>query len=192
MTREEWLNQLAENLRPLFDAVGTTVPDRVRVSVGWPSARGLAAKKRTIGQCWSPKCSADQATEIFISPWLGDGGMVAETLLHEMIHAAVGTEVGHKGAFVACGKKLGFTAPWKSTPASGELKAKLAGLLPGDYPHAALDSIPDGKKKQSTRMVKVVCAGCGYTARTTRKWLDEAGAPICPCNQEPMEAAKES
>ena len=46
--------------------------------------------------------------------------------------------------------------------------------------------------QQSTRMVKVVCAGCGYTARTTRKWLDEAGAPICPCNQEPMEAAKES
>lgn len=47
------------------------------------------------------------------------------------------------------------------------------------------------KKKQTTRMVKVVCAGCGYVARTTHKWLDEAGAPICPCNQEPMEA-KES
>ena len=188
MTREEWLNTLAENLRPLFDAVGATVPDKVRVSVGWPSARGLSPKKRTIGQCWSPKCSADQATEIFISPWLGEGGMVAETLLHEMVHAAVGTECGHKGTFVACAKKLGFTKPWKSTPASGELKAQLAGLLPGDYPHAALDSLPDGKKKQSTRMVKVVCAECGYTARTTRKWLDDAGAPMCPCNSKPMEA----
>jgi len=187
MTREEWLNTLTENLRPLFDAADATVPDRLRVSVGWPSARGLSPKKRTIGQCWSPECSKDHATEIFISPYLGDGGEVAETLLHEMIHAAVGTAEGHKGAFVEVAKKLGFTQPWKSTPASLGLKERLQGLLPGEYPHAALDSIAGGLKKQSTRLVKVVCSACGYTLRTTHKWLDERGAPICPCNQKAME-----
>ena len=61
-------------------------------------------------------------------------------------------------------------------------------ILPGDYPHGALNSLPDGTKKQSTRLVKVLCPGCGYTLRTTRKWLDERGAPICPCNLKPMEA----
>ena len=188
MTREEWLNTLAGNLRPLLDAVGATVPDLVRVSVGWPSARGLSLKKRIIGQCWSPKCSADHATEIFISPYLGEGGQVAETLLHEMIHAAVGTECGHKGAFVETAKKLGFTAPWKSTPATPDLKGRLQLLLPGDYPHGQLEPLTGGIKKQTTRLVKVLCPGCGYTLRTTRKWIDERGTPICPCNSKPMEA----
>jgi hypothetical protein len=35
-------------------------------------------------------------------------------------------------------------------------------------------------------MVKCACEECGYTARTTKKWLEEAGAPICPCNKKPM------
>jgi hypothetical protein len=147
----------------------------------------LSLKKRTIGQCWSPNCSADHATEIFISPYLGDGGQVAETLLHEMVHAAVGTECGHKGAFVETAKKLGLLKPWKSTSASPELKAKLLALLPGAYPHGSLNSLDSGIKKQGTRMVKVSCGGCGYTVRTTRKWLDGSGAPICPCNTKPME-----
>lgn len=24
------------------------------------------------------------------------------------------------------------------------------------------------------------CAACGYTVRTARKWLETAGAPVCP------------
>ena len=38
-----------------------------------------------------------------------------------------------------------------------------------------------------TRMVKCQCGDCAYTVRTTRKWLDELGPPLCPCNSEPME-----
>lgn len=30
------------------------------------------------------------------------------------------------------------------------------------------------------------CESCGYVARTTRKWLADIGAPLCPCNAEPM------
>lgn len=30
-----------------------------------------------------------------------------------------------------------------------------------------------------SRLVKVECGECGYIARVTRKWLDEAGAPRC-------------
>src|SRR3546814_11502385 len=49
-------------------------------------------------------------------------------------------------------------------------------------PHARLDT--DGEstapKKQKTRMLKCECATCGYTVRTARKWLELAGAPLCP------------
>lgn len=37
-----------------------------------------------------------------------------------------------------------------------------------------------GVAKQSTRMLKVECGSCGYTLRTTAKWL-EVGTPTCPC-----------
>lgn len=45
------------------------------------------------------------------------------------------------------------------------------------------------EKKQTTRMLKVVCpdeecphndAGSPYLVRTTRKWI-ECGLPACPC-----------
>lgn len=44
------------------------------------------------------------------------------------------------------------------------------------------------KKKDGTRQLKVICPVCGYTCRTSRKWLDtideetgdSIGAPYCP------------
>lgn len=47
---------------------------------------------------------------------------------------------------------------------------------------------PPVPKKQSTRMLKVICPGCGYTVRTTQKWID-IGLPTCPCGEE-MEVAQ--
>ena len=46
-----------------------------------------------------------------------------------------------------------------------------------------------GPKKQTTRMLKCVCSECGYVARTTAKWLETVGAPLCACNSEQMEVA---
>lgn len=40
--------------------------------------------------------------------------------------------------------------------------------------------ITNAPKKQTTRLLKVSCSECGYPARVTRKWLDKAGAPLCP------------
>lgn len=36
------------------------------------------------------------------------------------------------------------------------------------------------------RLHKVECEGCGYVGRVTAKWLDRYGAPLCPCNGDPM------
>jgi hypothetical protein len=188
MTREQWLNALADKFRPLFSDTGFILHEKLRISVGWPSHKALSRKKRVVGQCWSPECSTDGSTEIFISPFLGDAYQAAETLLHEMIHAC-GLH-GHKGNFITCAKKLGFTTPWTSTPASDDLRTRImeiVGTLPG-YPHATLDQTAMEKlaKKQSTRLIKCECADCKYVVRTTKKWLDDKGAPICPCNQKPM------
>ncbi len=40
-------------------------------------------------------------------------------------------------------------------------------------------------------MVKAECSACGYIVRTTAKWLDSLGAPLCPCNGEPMGDCRE-
>lgn len=38
------------------------------------------------------------------------------------------------------------------------------------------------KKKAGSRLIKCACPSCGYTVRTTQKWI-EAGLPICPCGE---------
>ena len=48
--------------------------------------------------------------------------------------------------------------------------------------HARLNTVGESAapKKQKTRMLKCACATCGYTVRTAPKWLELAGAPLCP------------
>lgn len=50
--------------------------------------------------------------------------------------------------------------------------------------------ITNAPKKQTTRLMKVLCADCGYVARVSRKWLDEVGPPHCP-DHGPMAAEEE-
>ena len=64
---------------------------RGRARVAWPH------KKRRIGEAWSSKNSADQSCEVFISPVLKDPIEVAATLVHELVHCAVGVEDGTQG-----------------------------------------------------------------------------------------------
>jgi hypothetical protein len=102
MTREEWLLAMTEEIRPLFAAVNAPLPERLRVSCGWPSSRGLASpssKNRTIGQCWPTEFSADETPEVFISPYLADAVQVAAVLVYELIHAFDNCRNGHKGLF---------------------------------------------------------------------------------------------
>lgn len=66
--------------------------------------------------------------------------------------------------------------------------AKIAkGIRDGLEPEEIEELITNAPKKQTTRLLKVACAECGYPARVTRKWLDEKGAPHCP-DHGPMAA----
>lgn len=207
-TRETWLVAAVEAMRPLFATVDAEIP-AVRVSVGWPGGRG--DKNRTIGQCWNSHAAADSVCQLFISPVLDDAPTVLATLAHELVHAVDDCKSGHRGEFARMAKGIGLTGKMTATVASDELREKLAKIESklGDYPHARLTTMrrvagrpedpsnpesPEGEPKagepkQTTRMIKTSCPDSGYIARTTRKWLEEFGAPLCPCHSRAMEVA---
>ena len=184
MTREEWLNKLTDSLRPLFASAGGKIPEQVRTTCGWPSQGAKATKTRRLGECWGAESSGDQHFEIFITPLLDDGNEVAGTLVHELCHAALGIKEGHRAKFKKLATGLGLEGKMASTTVGDDLKITLAKLIEeiGPYPHAKL-SLKE-KKKQGTRMLKVVCPdpACGWSARTTQKWVD-VGLPTCCCGK---------
>jgi len=180
--REEWLGRLVDALRPTFASLGSPLPERIRVSCGWPSRSALSGKAKRIGEAWSHRCSADGSHETFLSPVLADPIDVGAVLVHELVHHAVGVEAGHKGPFRKLALAVGLTGPMRATSAGPALRERLHALAEelGPYPHAALNGA-EGRKRQTTRMLKVTCADCGCLARMTRQWLDDVGAPTCAC-----------
>lgn len=179
-TREDWLNALAVALdAEIFAPTKQRMPKKFRVTCGWPT-RGVRGRKQVLGQCHSPRQSADKSTEITITMSLSDPVEVADVLVHEMVHAVVGNDCGHKGPFRKLALEIGLEGKMTSAEMGAELTAKVKKLIKplGKYPHAEL-RLSD-KKKQSTRLIKCECDACGYNVRITRKWLEEAGEPHCP------------
>lgn len=188
-TREQWLIEAVQKLRPLFFKQGYKVP-KVRVSCGWPSSRGLSAKKPSIGECWDSKAADDKVHQIFLSPRLKnplDSYGVIPTLAHEMAHAVVGLKNKHNSVFKKCIRSIGLEGKATSTFAGKEFIQNCKKLIAplGSYPHSSINPSFRPSKKQTTRLVKCECGECGYNARVTRKWLEQ-GAPLCPCNSSPM------
>ena len=185
MNREQWLQAAVKKFRPLFASHDKPVPEKVRVSCGFPSTGGRSARRTTIGECWQPGASADSAYEIFISPVVQDAVEVLAILAHELCHAALPPGVGHRPPFGKLARAIGLEGKLTATVAGDAFKQWAAPALDklGPYPHAKLDALRD-RKKQSTRMVKSTCATCGYVARTTRKWINDVGAPHCPAHGE--------
>jgi hypothetical protein len=191
-TREDWLVNAVSGLRPLFAEKSILLPDRIRISCGWPHAgnrgRGIA---HTIGQCWARKASHDGTSELFVSPVLDDGVTVGGVLTHELVHSADDCRNGHRGPFRKMAIALGLEGPMRATYPGPALKERLNALVAsiGPYPHARLDPT-QVSVKQKTRLVKVVCdrSSCGYAFWTTRMWLD-LGTPTCVCGATMSEIA---
>lgn len=192
MQRQEWIEKAVTALRYHFSSNWYVVPDNVRVSVGIP--KGSHGAHKAIGQCWSDLASEDGHFEIFASPELGFKGepkpgnqatidMLA-TIAHELVHATVGL-AGHKGEFKTCALAVGLAGKMTSTVAGEKMLSFISGLINeiGEYPAGALNIAL--RKKKATYLLKCECQSCGYTVRTTEKWLAQ-GAPICPTDDEPM------
>lgn len=183
--REDWLQAAVELMTDNFIAAGYKVPE-IRVSCGFPSRGATSMSKLTIGQCWSSASARDGRAQIFISPLLEDNITVLATLVHEVVHAVVGTAAGHGATFRKCAVLNGLTGKMTATVSTPSLRMRIRDWVRelGDYPHAQLSAMR--KVTQSTRLIKCVCEECGYTVRTTAKWLGALGTPICPCNNESM------
>lgn len=175
-TREAWLVAAVGALETeLFKPLKYTMPRKWRVSVGWP-----LGKRSAIGQCWDTQCSADGTAEMFISPKLDQRSRVLDVLAHEMVHAIIGCEHGHRAPFKHLATAIGLAGKMTATIASPELQKRLdkIGKRLGQYPHKEI--MPgENRKPQGTRLIKCACPECGYTVRVTRMWL-AVGAPICP------------
>lgn len=163
----------------------------VRVSCGFPSR----SVRKVAGQCWAPTSSGDGISQMFISPLIDDPVEVLSTLLHELCHAIIMRRdqearrkdpnhkltPGHGAAFKALATAVGLEGKMTATVPSASLTEllRLTSEKLGKYPHAAL-SLSDLPLKRKTHMLKLQAVGCcGYTARTTNKWIEE-GLPSCP------------
>lgn len=175
--RQAWLESGLKALRPWFLEHGYTVPLEVRVSIGFP--RGSHGKGTAIGQCWDKSASKDKHNEIFISPALFESVKILGVMCHELVHATVGLEHGHKSAFKQCALAVGLDGKMTATTEAEIFVAFGKDFVKdfGEYPAAPLN--PNMRKKQSTRLLKCECEECGYIARVTKTWIEASGAPFC-------------
>lgn len=186
-TREAWLMQAIEHMRPWFEDAGATLPEKIRVSTGWSKN----ARKGSIGWTWISGASEDKISNVFISPEKSDSVEVLAILAHELVHVWDDCEHGHGAEFKKVATAIGLEGKMTATVAGEALKDQLEALtvIMGDYPHAKMlvgegGGKSSGPKKQGTRMIKLHAPTCcGYTVRTTQKWID-AGMPNCPHGTE--------
>lgn len=181
-TREGWLSDFIAIIKPRLAEKGYTVPAKIKIACGFPV--GSRGGKKIHGQCIAPVASADGTTEMFVSPTLSEPVTVMGVALHEAGHACVGVEAGHGPKFKAFCSALGLVGKATEAMPGPEterwLREEILPLL-GAYPHASVD--PSQRKKQGTRMIKLVCPETGYTVRTTKKWLAH-GVPTSPAGCE--------
>ncbi len=162
-TREQWLILAVSKLSEvLFKPAGYSVPT-IRVSTGFTGSR---SGFKAVGVHWKPAAAADNVGQIFISPLVSDSLEVLAILVHELVHATVGNEHGHGKVFKQCALKVGLTGKMTSTIASESLNQAFKQLDLPDYPHSKLNP-KLARKKQSTRMIKMICQDCGYIARAS-------------------------
>lgn len=186
MTREQWLNALAKKLRPIIAAHHKEpFTDKIRLSCGYPTS---GIKSKTIGQCIYPQSSADGHTEVFIRPDLADPVDVATTVLHELVHAALGPGHGHGRTFKRLATAVGLTGKMKATVPGPEALAAFGPILEklGPYPHGALvvrtgrsTTTAQGNKAQRN----VRCPHCGFRAKVYADQL-AMGRAKCPDGDE--------
>lgn len=184
--REKYLIEMAEAIRPKIEKESGKLTPPYRISMGFPSRNALSIKKRVVGQCWGGMASADGVHQLFISPVLHAPVEIAATVAHELIHANVGTEVGHRKPFSRVAYAIGLKGKPTATYAGDAFVEQVKGILGklGDFPHAPLTA--HGKyKPQGTRLLKAMCMTDGYNVRVTAKWATQA-PPVCPLCMTPM------
>ena len=185
--REPWLAAAAVALQhQVFPRAGIEPAQweqrRYRVACGFPIGyRGSRSGKVTLGQAFDPSISADGTFEVFINPILDRPLDVLAVLAHELAHVWSGIQCGHRGEFARVARGIDLVGPLTSTAAGSWLSNELTDIaqILGAYPHAKID--PNSRKKQGTRLLKLQCSDCGWTARVSALQANRLhGLSACP------------
>lgn len=181
-TREDWLTDATNQLRPIFDVIGKPLPSRIRVTAGHPIN---FKRNRRLGDCHAAGDSADKSIEICVSPTIAKPVDVFTVLLSQLCRATSGA-LSYGTAYETVATEVGLVPTntatldkWKTSKGNDVFADLYADLIAGlgDYPHAPL-GVADSRT-QSTRMLKAFCPHCSYTVRLTSKWA-AMGLPTCP------------
>lgn len=124
-TREEWLRAGVKAMSPWLVKHGHSMPDVWDVGVAEPH-------RKVIGRCYPEQ-------HLFVMGHIVEPVAVLATVLHEMLHAAVGIVHKHKGPFAILARAVGLEGKLTATYAKEgtplhEALGKLA-LKLGEYPH---------------------------------------------------------
>jgi len=172
MNREEYLELAASELSDYISKAGYAMP-QIKVSAGWPSTKAFSAKGRTLGECWHHEAINQEASHIFISPYLSDTVTVLSVLVHEIGHAILPEEAKHKKPFKQYMTAVDLTGKATATKPGEVLKSFLNLLIDriGVYPHESIDKGPK-QKKQTTRLRLWTCEGCDLKIRVAKDDLN--------------------
>lgn len=189
-TREAWLIEvgdalLSDIIMPAVDDLGLGL-EKPPVSY---SINGADSNPKVLGLC-AARCKNEQGLNaVTITPFLNDSLRIMDVLIHELIHAVLDNQDGHKLRFAQIAKRCGLVAPMTATTASPELVELLQAYVEvfGAIPHAKQD--PIDKKKQKGRSLSVACTtdGCGFKFNTSQFQIDRIAVPMClVCGNESM------
>lgn len=179
LNRETWLNLLAAKLAPILkEKADLTVPAKLRLSCGFTSS------KRAIGECHYAPGSADETTEVFVHPGQAEPAQVAQIVIHELIHAALGPGHGHGKVFGKAARAMGLAGKLTATYAGPDAEATIAAVLADlpPYPHARLGTgrAEDAPKPQSGKKhINLNCPQCEFHAKVLleQRWMGDLRCP---------------
>lgn len=184
MTREEWLNEIIARARPLFEAAGSPLPEKVRAAISPPTK-----KTNYLGLCWSDGCSEDGGREIWVTATQSDQLEIASILVHELTHAALAFGEKHGKNFKKLAAKMLLEGKAKHM-AGGSLfrevwKPILAEI--GPYPGSrfvASGASKSGEDEEGKISFKnISCPCCGFAAKVRVNQM-EMGRLVCPVEGE--------
>lgn len=193
---------IQESERVIVEAVKhfnlTVKPEQLCVTV---QSKG---RKQAVGWFWPEKWQQSEKKtihEINMSAECLKSHDMGELMLHELAHAE-NNVLGikdcsgrqHNKKFKAMAERLGLLVHDRDklvgygfTDLADGAKTFLAKIKFDTTIFQAYRGGGTGKRgKVGSRLIKCECSECGYVVRTTNKWLEESGAPLCPCNTQPM------
>ncbi len=210
--REVWLHKMAELMRPRFEWFGHPLPS-FRVSIGFTSGGKKSRANAEVWSTSASGDGHHEIfiAPDYDDP-VAVAGLLAHELIHTAVGFAEGHSGKFGKVALAIGLKRPLTSTVPGPAFEEWVKpfieeigplphAKLrfgnaagGGFIGGfkvrERKKAAASGESDGggiftsaPPTQTTRLLKVACEDCGYTARVTQKWID-IGLPHCPTHGE--------